>query len=74
MEEDRPAWKRLLLSLVYTVGIAALLILAAGLMVVGPTVLGWVATPLGLGPLAILLLMAAVGRIASAQKMAMSAP
>jgi membrane protein len=36
VEETRPAWKRYLLAILYTVGIAALMILAAGFMVLGP--------------------------------------
>jgi len=36
VEETRPAWKRYLLAILYTVGLAALMVLAAGFMVLGP--------------------------------------
>lgn len=47
--EGRPVWKRLLLSVLYTVGLAAMLALAAGLMSFGPQAIGWVGDQLGLG-------------------------
>jgi membrane protein len=47
--------KRYALALVYTVGIAGLLILAAALMVIGPGIAGWVAAWLGLEDLVIAL-------------------
>lgn len=43
----RPAWKRYLLSLAYTVGLLALLTAAAMLMASGPTVLQWLARLFG---------------------------
>lgn len=46
--EGRPIWKRLPLSLLYTVAIAGTLLMAAGLMIVGPQVIGWLAHYLGL--------------------------
>ena len=46
--ERRPLWQRIPLALVYTVGIAALLLAAAALMVIGPQAAEWVATRLGL--------------------------
>src|SRR5919199_6619743 len=73
--EGRPVWKRYPLSLLYTLGLAALLILATGLMAVGPQWMGWLAEQVGLGrffvllwtwlrwPVAILLLMLAVALI-----------
>ncbi len=36
VEEGRPAWKRFPLSIIYTIGLAIVLLLAAGLMVIGP--------------------------------------
>ncbi len=47
--EGRPMWKLYLLSLLYTVGLAALLITAAALMVLGPQVTGWLGDQFGLG-------------------------
>jgi membrane protein len=70
--ESRPAWKRYALSIFYTIGLAALLILAAGLMILGPQVIQWLAQQVGLEqlfvtlwtwlrwPVAIVLLMLAV--------------
>lgn len=49
VEEDRPAWKRIPLSILYTVGLAVLLIAAAGLMVVGPEAAQWLAGEIDLG-------------------------
>jgi membrane protein len=47
--ERRPAWQRYPRSIVYTIGLAMMLILAAGLMVIGPQVMrglgnrrGWI--------------------------------
>ncbi len=48
VQEGRPSWKLALLSLVYTVGIAVMLLLAAGLMVIGPQVISWLAEQVGL--------------------------
>lgn len=73
--ERRSALKRYALALVYTVGIAALVILAAGLMVVGPGIAEWIAARLGLQevvvtlwtwlrwPVAVLLLMIAASLV-----------
>ncbi|MBE7373617.1 YihY/virulence factor BrkB family protein [Pseudomonas lopnurensis] len=55
VEEGRPDWKLTLLSLVYTVGIAIMLLLAAGLMVMGPQVMGWLAEQVGLKDIVVLL-------------------
>lgn len=46
--EERPIWKRLPLSMLYTVGIAGMLLAAAALMVLGPQVMGWFAAQIGL--------------------------
>ena len=46
--EGRPVWKRFPLSIVYTVGIAGMLLIAAALMVLGPQVMGWIAAQVGL--------------------------
>ena len=46
--EGRPIWKRFPLSVVYTVGIAGMLLMAAALMVLGPQVMGWIAAQVGL--------------------------
>ncbi|WP_263146246.1 YihY/virulence factor BrkB family protein [Pseudomonas sp. RIT-PI-AD] len=75
VEERRPTWKRFLLSIVYTIGIAVLLLCAAGLMIIGPQVIGWLAGQIGLEdfvvalwtwlrwPVAVVLLMAAVATL-----------
>jgi membrane protein len=72
VEEGRPAWKRYPLSIIYTIGLAAMLLLAAGLMILGPQVMGWLAGQIGFEqlfvaiwiwirwPVAVLLLMQAV--------------
>jgi membrane protein len=46
--EGRPAWKRFPLSIIYTVGIAGMLLIAAALMVLGPQVMSWIAAQGGL--------------------------
>ena len=51
VQEERPAWKRYPLSIVYTVSLAVLVIIAVGLMLVGPQVIEWLASQVGLGPL-----------------------
>jgi membrane protein len=73
--ERRPVWKRTLLSLLYTVGFAAVLIVAAGLMVLGPELAGWLAQRIGIEqvfvtlwtwlrwPVAVVLLMLAVSLV-----------
>ena len=48
VEESRPAWKRFVLSIVYTVGLAVMLSVAAGLMLLGPQAMGWLAGQVGL--------------------------
>ena len=71
--EGRPVWKRLPLSVLYTVGIAGMLLAAAALMVLGPQVMGWFAGQFGLEdfmvtiwtiarwPVIVILMMVAVG-------------
>lgn len=75
VEESRPAWKRLPLSVLYTVGLAGMLLCAAALMVLGPQVMNWIAAHIGLEsltvtiwtlarwPIVVVLLMAAVALI-----------
>jgi membrane protein len=48
VEEGRPAWKTVSLSVIYTIGLALLLLLIAGLMVTGPEVMRWLAGRIGL--------------------------
>lgn len=43
IKESRPAWKLYPLSILYTVGLAAMMILAAVLLVVGPQAVQWLA-------------------------------
>jgi membrane protein len=47
VEEGRPAWKLYPLSIVYTIGIAAMLIAAAAFMLVGPQAMQWLAQQIG---------------------------
>lgn len=73
--EGRPAWKRFPLSIFYTVGIAGMLLIAAALMVLGPQVMEWIASQVGLEdfivtlwtivrwPVVVILLMMAVALI-----------
>lgn len=73
--EGRPIWKRIPLSIFYTVGIAGMLLAAAALMVLGPQVMNWLAVQVGLEefvvtlwtilrwPVVVLLLMVAVAVI-----------
>jgi membrane protein len=51
VEETRPMWKRYVLSVVYTIGIAALFIASAGLMLAGPQLMESAADQAGLGEL-----------------------
>jgi membrane protein len=51
VEETRPIWKRLLLSVAYTLGLAVLIIIAAALMMAGPQAVAWFANEIGLGAL-----------------------
>jgi membrane protein len=45
--ENRPIWKRYLLSILYTIGLAALVILATFLMFFGPQVTNWLGEQAG---------------------------
>jgi membrane protein len=47
--ERRPGWKRALVSILYTLGLAVIFVLVASLMITGPAVLGWAAQYVGLG-------------------------
>ncbi|HET9660937.1 MAG TPA: YihY/virulence factor BrkB family protein [Thermomicrobiales bacterium] len=49
VEETRPAPRRYLLSVLYTIGLAALLIAAAALMLIGPRAIEWIADRAELG-------------------------
>lgn len=53
--ESRPAWKLYPLSVLYTIGIAVILLVAAALMVVGPQWIEWLGNWVGLGELAVTL-------------------
>jgi membrane protein len=48
VEEGRPAWKLYPLSILYTIGIAAMLILAAALLILGPQAMQWLAYQVGM--------------------------
>src|SRR5215212_5986517 len=73
--EDPPVWKKIPLSVLYTLVLATLLIAAAGLMFMGPKLIEPILQPLGVGqvfvtvwswariPVAVLLLMLAVALI-----------
>jgi membrane protein len=47
-KETRPVWKLYPLSILFTLGIAIMMILAAGLLIVGPQAMQWVAHLVGL--------------------------
>ena len=47
--EERPAWKRYPLSILYTILLAVLVIAAVGLMLTGPEIAEWLAQQIGLG-------------------------
>jgi membrane protein len=47
--EDRPVWKNLPLSLIYTLILAVLMIVTAALMLMGPSLVQPILKPLGLG-------------------------
>ena len=51
VEETRPLWKRLLLSVVYTLGLAVLITIATALMMTGPQAVMWLANEIGIGTL-----------------------
>jgi len=52
VSEGRPAWKLYPLSVLYTVGLAAMLILATALMLIGPQAAQWLGDRAGVGQLA----------------------
>ncbi len=54
-KESRPAWKRYPLSILYTLGIAAMLITATALMIVGPEAMQWLTQQVGLEGIFIML-------------------
>lgn len=78
VEEGRAVWKLVLLSLVYTVAFAVILVIALALMILGPQVMGWIAGLVGLEqlfvtiwtwvrwPIIVLLLMVVVAMIYTA--------
>jgi membrane protein len=49
VKEGRPAWKLYPLSIVYTIGIAAMLVMAAALFLVGPQAMEWLSDLIGFG-------------------------
>jgi membrane protein len=55
VKESRPLWKRFPLSILYTIGIAAMLILCAALLLIGPQAIEWLAQRAGLEQLFVLL-------------------
>jgi membrane protein len=75
IEEDHPAWKKYPLSVFYTISLAVILVVATGLLLIGPQVMEWLAEQMGLGtmfvtlwswlrfPVAVLLLMIVVALI-----------
>lgn len=75
VKEERPAWKLYLLSILYTIGLAVMLIAATAFLMLGPQVMQWLSDVAGLGnlfvtlwtwlrwPAALLLLMLAVAII-----------
>lgn len=48
VQEGRPAWKLYPLSILYTIGIAAMLILVAALLIVGPQAIEWLTQQIGM--------------------------
>lgn len=55
VEESRPGWKLYSLSVLYTIGIAIVLLVAAALMIVGPQWVEWLGSWVGLGDLVVTL-------------------
>ncbi len=51
--ESRPAWKLFLLSVIYTVGVAMVLLFATALMVVGPQTVEWLGAFMGISDMAV---------------------
>jgi membrane protein len=48
VEETRPGWQRYVLSFFYALGLAIMVILAMGLMLIGPSAVEWIAGLVGL--------------------------
>jgi membrane protein len=75
VEETRPFWKRFALSLVFAPALGVMVIVGAGLLLIGPQLAGWLAGRIGLGeafvvlwwwlriPVALFLLMLAVSAV-----------
>jgi membrane protein len=55
VREGRPAWKLYPLSILYTIGIAAMMIAATALLLVGPQAIQWLAGQVGLEQLVVTL-------------------
>ena len=55
VEEGRPAWKLMLLAVLYTIGLAVILLMLAGLMIIGPQVIEWLASQVGLKDIVVIL-------------------
>jgi membrane protein len=53
--EERPAWKRYPLSILYTILLAVLIIVAVGLMLIGPQIAEWLAQQIGLDSVFVIL-------------------
>lgn len=51
VEQARPLWKKFLFSVLFTIGLAIILLSAAVLMFMGPQSVGWLADQVGLGSL-----------------------
>lgn len=51
VREGRPTWKRYVLSIVYTLGLAIMIVVAVGLMLIGPQVMTWLAQQFGMDQL-----------------------
>lgn len=49
VKEGRPAWKLYPLSVLYTVGIAVMMVLAAAFLMLGPQAMQWLADQVGMG-------------------------
>lgn len=49
VNEGRPAWKLYPLSVLYTIGIAVMMILAAAFLMLGPQAMQWLADQVGMG-------------------------
>jgi len=75
VKERRPTWKRMLVSILYTFGLALMMVIAAGMMITGPELLTSLARYIGLDtaflflwtllrwPIAVLLLLAVVALV-----------